>query len=525
MELRETNEKERRVRTGRMNSGRSILSRRVRRTATAAALLAALAGVMGGCETDSYIDPSVTGRWEMTPTVVPILDRLSAIEDEPTEYVQASQVLPGDLVPEVDQYRFGAGDAVEVRIRDFFTIGTEEPFSRVIDQRGYIDIPRLPPIRAQGKSSNELMIAIENAIRDRNISERPVVSITMLQQRKQTFSVLGSVTTPGTYFIPSPDYRLLEGLTTAGSVNENIPFIYVIRQAALTDAAAGNIPEPEPTRRSRPGRPATDIRPQSTPSEPKKGEDLIDLIDGLTDKKPGGQPQPSPGAFGAEVPAAPARLARAEQPAIDLPDSRSAPRVAQPAGDAQSNWVYVDGQWVRSTPAGPDGASAAEQTHVTQRVIKIPTGQLLAGVADVNIVLRPGDVIRVPVPKTGLVYMTGQVQRPGPYNLPTDGRLTLLRALDAAGGLSSIGIPERVDLMRMVGNDRQATIRVNVRAIAEQTQADIYLKPDDRVNVGTNFWAVPLAVIRNGFRFAYGFGFILDRNFDDDVFGPQNNQF
>ena len=126
----------------------------------------------------------------------------------------------------------------------------------------------------------------------------------------------------------------------------------------------------------------------------------------------------------------------------------------------------------------------------------------------------------------GLVYITGQVSRPGPFNLPTDGsRLTLLRALDSAGGLSSIAIPERIDLTRMVGKDRQATIRINGRAIAEQTQPDIYLKPEDRINVGTNFWALPLAVVRGGLRASYGFGFILDRNFGNDLFGapPADN--
>jgi len=71
----------------------------------------------------------------------------------------------------------------------------------------------------------------------------------------------------------------------------------------------------------------------------------------------------------------------------------------------------------------------------------------------------------------------------------------------------------------MVGPDRQATIQLNYRAINEGTQPDIFLKPDDRINVGTNFWALPLAVVRNGFRASYGFGFFLDRNFGNDVFG------
>jgi polysaccharide export outer membrane protein len=157
---------------------------------------------------------------------------------------------------------------------------------------------------------------------------------------------------------------------------------------------------------------------------------------------------------------------------------------------------------------------------VTQRVIRVPVKNLLSGDARYNIVVRAGDIIRVPSPEVGLVYMAGQVARPGVYTLPDVGRLTLIRAVTTAGGLGALAIPERVDLTRVVGADRQATIRLNLRAIAEGTQPDIYLKPDDQVNVGTNFWALPLAVIRGGFRMTYGFGFLLDRNFGNDVFGP-----
>ena len=45
------------------------------RTGTGLAL-ASLAGGLGSCNVDSYMDPSITGRWEYTPTTVPILDRL-----------------------------------------------------------------------------------------------------------------------------------------------------------------------------------------------------------------------------------------------------------------------------------------------------------------------------------------------------------------------------------------------------------------------------------------------------------------
>ncbi|HRJ49077.1 MAG TPA: hypothetical protein PKU91_00985, partial [Phycisphaerales bacterium] len=199
---------------------------------------------------------------------------------------------------------------------------------------------------------------------------------------------------------------------------------------------------------------------------------------------------------------------------------------------SEPTWVFVNGEWVlvksqrggasdgRGGSSGSRGTDDGVSAMVTQRVIRIPVKPLLAGDARYNIVVRQGDTVRVPAPTAGLVYMAGQVQRPGPYSLPDVGKLTLLRALDSAGGLNAIAIPERCDVTRIVGKDRQATIRINLRAIAEQTEPDLYLKPDDRINVGTNFWALPLAVLRGGFRTNYGFGFVVDRNFGNDIFGP-----
>lgn len=482
--------------------------KRLGRVAALAALAGLAGGVLTGCETDSFIDPSVLGRWEKTPVIMPVLDRLSAIEDEPAEYVQSSPPTSADLVPEVDSYRFAAGDQMEVKIRDFFVPGQEEAMERQVDQRGFIDLPLLPPIRAQGKTVTELTTAIANAVQEKRIRERAVVTVSPRSQRRQTFSILGAVQTPGTFFVPAPDYRLLDAITVSGAFNESIPFLYVIRQVPLSDEAAGNVPLPEPTRRRGFGT-NNATQPKGDGAEQPKGEDLLKLIDDLSQPK---KSEPSPGMVGsAETYAEPTKSG----PAIDLPDQRTSSSAA-----ASGGWVFANGQWMK---AGESGSLAAVegQNLVTQRVIKVPTAPLLAGAADVNIVVRAGDVIRIPVPRGGLVYMSGQVARPGPYSLPVDGKLTLMRAFDTAGGLTGIAIPERVDITRVVGEGRQATIRVDARAIAEGTAPDILLKPDDRINVGTNFWATPLAVIRGGFRASYGFGFILDRNFEGEVFGPR----
>ena len=152
------------------------------------------------------------------------------------------------------------------------------------------------------------------------------------------------------------------------------------------------------------------------------------------------------------------------------------------------------------------------------RVIVIDWQKLQEGHLELRAIVRPGDEIHVEG-DLGVVYIYGEVARPGVYNLPPVGELTLSRLVAAAGGLGELAIPQRVDLVRRIGADKEACIRVNLAAIRNRAEPDIFMKPDDHVHIGTNFWATPLAVIRNGFRMTYGFGFLVDRNWGNDIFG------
>ncbi len=204
-------------------------------------------------------------------------------------------------------------------------------------------------------------------------------------------------------------------------------------------------------------------------------------------------------------------------------------RVPTPA----TRWVFdlATQQWVESSlaptqsgeahPARPViRAGSAENAYAT-RIIEVDYQALARGEANYDIIIQPGDKIFVEPPETGFVYIDGEVNRIGVYELLNDNtRLTLSRFVSAAGGLSPIAIPDRVDLVRRIGSDREATIRVDLKAIRNRAEPDLYIRPGDHVIIGTNFFATPLAVLRNGFRMTYGFGFLLDRNFGNDVFGP-----
>ncbi|MBX3359622.1 MAG: polysaccharide biosynthesis/export family protein [Phycisphaeraceae bacterium] len=503
-------------------AGTSGRWRRVLSIVLAVASLPALAG----CDVDSWMDPSVLGRWEVTPTTVPVLDRIAAVEPSDTGYAETSDVTVDDLVPVAAEYRITTGDALTVKIRDFLRLGEEAEFDRVVDKRGNIDLPRLAPVRVAGLTPVQARDAISLAIKNAGLLQDPTVSVVPQAQRQQTFSAFGSVLNPGTYFIPTPDYRLLQALTAAGGFQEVAPYVYVIRQVPLEFGLDGNAEVP--------------LAPGQTPTPPPP-EKLIDLIDELS--KPQGGDKPSPAVYAGDRPAfvsarvnqqPPNGAAGREPPPIDLPDS-PAPRPGAapsvPPTGSGYQWQFLNGQWVKvapqtpTAPAGSDGSAGVLPPLVTQRVIKIPMGPMISGVSKYNIVIRPGDIIHVPLNSDLLFYIGGQISRPGVYNIPRNGRITITNAVVAAGGLGSLAIPERVDLIRMIGPDRQATIRLNLRAIQEGTQPNIFLKNDDSINIGTNFFAYPLAVIRNGFRMTYGFGFLLDRNFGNDVFGPPPESF
>ncbi|MEM9754033.1 MAG: SLBB domain-containing protein, partial [Planctomycetota bacterium] len=313
----------------------------------------------------------------------------------------------------------------------------------------------------------------------------------------------------GTYGIPQPNFRLLQAIALAGGVADQTRTVLIFRQTPLTPGVAGSLTESNSGQDAELTAPATD--------------DPEALLDSLLE--------------GGEMPA--------DEP-TDLPslEDRPAPPSgieagldSTPGGSAQ--WVYVDGKWVPAgqsveAPIGSmipgtelegEGIEDELASVITQRIIEVPYERLLNGDMRYNIVVRPGDVIRIPSQNAGFIYLMGQVARPGTYTVPGERRLTIKQAIASAGGFGGLANTRKVDLVRRVGADTEATVRLDVAAIFHGTEPDLYLKPEDLINVGSSGWAVPLAVIRNGFRVSYGFGFVADRNFGNDIFGapPDDN--
>jgi polysaccharide biosynthesis/export protein len=81
------------------------------------------------------------------------------------------------------------------------------------------------------------------------------------------------------------------------------------------------------------------------------------------------------------------------------------------------------------------------------------------------------------------VFITGQVQKPGPY--PLTAQTTVLQALSMAGGLGDFAKQDRIVVMRTTPDGRTQTYRFNYKDImrGRRLEQNILLQPGDTVMV------------------------------------------
>lgn len=485
-----------------------------------------------GCEVDSYLDPSRTGRFMHTPTTIPVLERLDVIEDDVHPWGETTEVIPEDLLPSDLTYVIVPGDFLTVEVYESFALGQLRPISRRVDAAGFFRIPDVGDVMAAGYTAQEF----EDKVRQRLEEELfidPYVNVMVEEGTAFTFTLEGFTAGPGMYRIRHPDFRLSEAVAAAGGLPQAARTVYVIRRVPLTEEIKPVYERDRDEMRDE----RRDPRPRTTPPV-----DIEDLIDDLDD-----DPSPNPAVFSSPTDGLgggrsvmvdvddlePVRMPR--QAVVDI-DEAMDPQEREQRERSREMFIYDQerGEWVRTfhqprrdqdvvsgRRRGDDPSATYDEPRLLiERIIEIPAPSVRRGMGQFDIVIRPKDRIVIEGPQPGTVYISGEISRPGVFNLPQDGgRLTLSRLVAAAGDLGGLAIPERVDLVRKVGPNREATVRLNLAAIRRRTEPDIYLKPDDHVIIGTSFFATPLAVIRNGFRATYGFGFLLDRNFGNDVFG------
>ncbi len=503
----------------------------------------------GGCDfmkTDSsrLMDPSrVLKAPNRGMPVMNIRGKISAVDMDSERVPGATSPREGDWQYSDADYVIGPGDIVAISILDLYTEGLETVLQRQVSESGYIDLPLLTSrIQAEKLNKEGLKEAIIRAYSP-DILREAVVSITILAQRKSTFSILGAVGRTGQYNIVRRDMRLLEAIALAGGIfQSNIRYIYVIRQTPpmRSRESKAKPAAAETTTSTAPSKVPAVIAPipqESTPkSDPDDAQEALRKLGAAL----GGKPEtPEPGA-GDEEPVTKPSTQPATQPATTAPAGNTPDEAPQTPAEKkpQYDWIISpEGELVAvprekspttkpgdtvppevkpspietDRPADPFGW---ERTDIsgTSRIIAIDVHKLGQGSARMNIVIRDKDVIRVPPLTVGEFYIMGEVNRPGAYQL-TGRKMTVRMAIAAASNLGPLAWPKNSMLTRRVGENEEQTIPLNIERILRGQDEDIYLKPNDVLAVGTDIRAPFLAVLRNAFRVTYGLGFIYDRNF------------
>ncbi|CAM2007986.1 polysaccharide biosynthesis/export family protein [Acanthopleuribacter pedis] len=102
--------------------------------------------------------------------------------------------------------------------------------------------------------------------------------------------------------------------------------------------------------------------------------------------------------------------------------------------------------------------------------------------AHLNIPLFPGDTVNIPVEKPFRVSIIGEVNKPGEMEFSRGGKVTILRVIAAAGGLTDYARRRGVLVKRQVGGKDQE-FKVDIRAITNGSEQDFEMNHGDVVIV------------------------------------------
>ena len=519
--------------------------------------------MMSGCNANAWMgDPTAAGYYKPTPTTIPILDRIDIIE-EPLQRGKISKVTPADLMPVDLTYRIAPGDAVTADIYGLYNAGQIHQVIRRVDQSGYFRVPEVGDVLAAGLTQQEFQDRLLEEL-GKVLMTHPSVQVSMAESTAFTYTMYGELQRWGVFNLLDPNLRLVDALALAGGVPQTTKKIYVIRQLALSDdvipsweRGRDSTDSPADSNTSRPYAPISPSPATESPASGQSIEDLINQLDiGNQATTPVVDPQTptidlelTPPTSESDTPSIPlispgilqgdpdelididdlVPLRATNKPPVDI-DQLMSPSTGTP--NAAPAFIYIPerDQWIPvDTGAAQSDQRNAQSSNksieqkipeiILERIIEIPWDRLKQGDSSYNIVIRPDDRVYVAASPFGNVYLRGAVARPGVFQLPSTGGLTLARMIAAAGGLGPTAKPEKVSLTRRIGENLEATVTLNLAAIIQKTEPDIFLRPDDLISVGTDWGSTPMAIIRNGFRTSYGFGFLLDRNFGNDVFG------
>jgi polysaccharide biosynthesis/export protein len=129
------------------------------------------------------------------------------------------------------------------------------------------------------------------------------------------------------------------------------------------------------------------------------------------------------------------------------------------------------------------------ERHTNHRQVSYYVSNHAGDFLDQTVMVNPGD--KVLVPKAGIVYVLGDVGRPGGYPMTNnDATLTVLQAVAAAGGTASSAVPSHTKLIRRTAVGGYQSDPVPLSDMQKGKKPDMALQAGDIVYI-------PFSYIRN----------------------------
>ena len=132
-----------------------------------------------------------------------------------------------------------------------------------------------------------------------------------------------------------------------------------------------------------------------------------------------------------------------------------------------------------STPGGPGETDAAKVPSEPQTFMISLSDLLDTGNSTFNIPVLGGDVVSVP--RAGIIYVVGAVQRPGGFVMQNDrDRMTTLKILSLAGGTTgSAKETKAVILRKNLETGKRDEVPVDLKKVMQLKTEDVMLQPSD----------------------------------------------
>jgi polysaccharide export outer membrane protein len=156
------------------------------------------------------------------------------------------------------------------------------------------------------------------------------------------------------------------------------------------------------------------------------------------------------------------------------------------ASDAGDTVIVMRGGAFQSAPVEGEEAAAeatpAEPHAQVSQAAEIRLKDLLeSGDPRYNVAVNPGDIVKVT--RAGVVYVVGDVKKPGGFVLQTNENISVLKALALAEGVNSTAAKSRSAIIRTKDNGEREEIPMDVGKILSGENPDPTLQPNDIVFV------------------------------------------